>query len=441
MEKNNKMRFSDIIKKVILEQGRYEILRDRFTKPKKKEDKTIPPVLSVERFNEIVKADPTTRRDGDDIKKAGTYVQWLLKQYNRLSTAAQEQAEFGTPEFRRDLIQAQLLFFENLYKTTEDLQKFERFKRQIDQSERDINKHTIDSLFDLVKDFSLEKEKGTKEDRKEAAKTFEYPGSDLIYDGPNWAVTKVTDTGKAGKDAACFLGGFNKETRWCTSAPGLSWFENYIKDGPLYQVFKKGGEVAEETGLPAERYQFHFGRDHFMDVKDRSIDLVDFLNNSAPELKELFKSEFSAGLKSFDESKVSIDYPGDKSSKYIALYGFDELFDSLPKNMSSFDFTQSNRGYGNVTSNIALEIPSEISNYKNLMAIHFEGILKSLPKSIGELSKLQFLSVPNNPNLTTLPVEIANLPNLRVINVGNNPNLVLPEEIENLSEKGVMFVK
>ena len=115
--------------------------------------------------------------------------------------------------------------------------------------DRDINRHSIDSLFELVKDFSLEKEKGTKEDRKEAAKTFEYPGSELMHDGPEWVVTKVSDTGKLGKDAACFFGGFNKETRWCTSAPGLSWFDRYIKDGPLYQVFKKGGEHGKRNRI------------------------------------------------------------------------------------------------------------------------------------------------------------------------------------------------
>lgn len=441
MEKNNKMKFSHIVKNVILEQGRYEILRNRFTKPKKKEDKTIPPILSVEKFDEIVKADPTTRRDGDDIKKAGTYVPWLLKQFNRLSAEVQGQAEFGTREFKDILEQRQSLFFEDLYKTTEDLQKFERFKRQIEQSERDINKHTIDSLFELVKDFSLEKEKGTKEERKEASKTFEYPGSELIYDGPNWAVTKISDTGKLGKDAACFFGGFNKETRWCTSAPGLSWFERYINQGPLYQIFKKGGDSAKDTGLPAERYQFHFPSNQFMDIHDRQIDLVDFINNKAPELKDVFKPEFSDALTSFDGKKVNIDYPRDSSSKYIAIYGFDELFKSLSKDISSFDFTNSGSGQSDEIG-IGLEIPSELGDYKNLIAIHFEGVLKSLPSTIGNLKKLQFLSIPNNPKMTELPVEVAELTNLRVINVQGNSNLKIPEEVmKMIDEQSIMFVK
>ena len=40
------------------------------------------------------------------------------------------------------------MFFEDLYKTTEDLEKFDRFKRQIDCEDRDINKQVLTQLFD-----------------------------------------------------------------------------------------------------------------------------------------------------------------------------------------------------------------------------------------------------------------------------------------------------
>ena len=75
------------------------------------------------------------------------------------------------------------------------------------------------------------------------------------------------------------------------------------------------------------------------------------------------------------------------------------------------------------------------------MALHFEGVLKSLPKSLGKLSNLQFLSIPNNPNLKSIPEEIASLPNLKVINIQGNPQLEIPEAIEKLSEKGVFISK
>jgi len=426
------LKFTNLVKTVILEQGRYELLRDRFTKPKKKDDKVIPPRMSLEKFDELVLADPTTRRDGDKVKKAGTYVQWLLKQYNKLNQKAQENAEYGTPAYKGELTSMQNMFFEDLYKTTEDLEKFDRFKRQIDAEDRDINKHGIDSLFELVKDFSLEKTKGTKEDKKEAAKTFDNQGSE-------WSVVRIDDQGQLGKDAACFFGGYNQETRWCTSAPGLSYFNTYIKQGPLYVVLKNSDESAEKTGLPKERYQFHFPSNQFMDINDRQIDLVNFLNNN-PELKDTFKPEFAKGMTSMDGKKVNIDYPRDAASKYVALYGFDELFQSLPKDITSFDFTKSSGGYrSDNVQDLALDIPEKLGDYKNLMAVHFEGILKSLPKSIGQLENLQFLSIPNNPNLKTIPEEIASLPNLKVINIQGNSQLKLPEAVEKLAEEGVFI--
>jgi hypothetical protein len=61
------------------------------------------------------------------------------------------------------------------------------------------------------------------------------------------------------------------ETRWCTSSPGLTWFDRYIKDGPLYVVipnsprkFTGSMDLGEKSGLPAYRIQFHFPSNQFM---------------------------------------------------------------------------------------------------------------------------------------------------------------------------------
>lgn len=438
------LKFSNLVKSVILEQGRYEILRDRFTKPKKRDEKVIPPKLSVEKFDEIVKADPTTRRDGDDIKKAGTYVQWLLKQFMALGGKAQESAEYGTPAYKGVMSQLENLFFEDLYKTTEDLEKFERFKRQIDQSERDINKHTIDSLFELVKDFSLEKTKATKDDKKEAAKTYEYPGSKVIHRGPQWTVIEIEDQGQLGKDAACFFGGYNQETRWCTSAPGLSYFNTYIKQGPLYVLLRNSSEGADKTGLPKERFQFHFPSNQFMDINDRQIDLVGFLNEN-DELKELFKPEFAKGFQKggMNSKQVVIDYPRDSSSKYLALYGFDDLFEQLPRDIKRFDFVQSSGGYygADKATKINLELPNTIGEFKDLEALNLDGVVSSLPEGLGELKNLMFLSLPNNPNLKSIPKSVANLPNLAIINLkGSNSDIDIPEEVSKKAESSDLII-
>lgn len=422
MKKKEEMKFNSVLRGLVLENARLEFLINQFTKPRKKGEEKLPPVMDKASLMKIIANDPKSRVDGEDVKKVGEYTQWLIKQYLKLIPQDGEEVD------KRELKAKIDLFFEDLYKTKQDLEKFDRFKNRL--GERDINKYSIDSLFDAVKDFSLEKTKATSDEKKEASKTFIFPGSELVYDGPNWAITKVTDKGALGKEAACFFGGYNQETRWCTSAPGLQWFEKYIKDGPLYQVFNKSSKVTEKTGLPSERYQFHFPSGQFMDINDRQIQLVDFLNGPGEEMKEYFRPEFLKGLATGSKSdKITVNYPNDSSSQYIALYGFDEFFENLPENISRLEFSVNSRGGDNQFSG-GMPIPDSLGKFKNLDAIHLQNIVSSLPASIGELKNLIFLSLPENKNLKELPKEIANLPNLSVINLkGSNPNIKIPDEI------------
>ncbi len=434
------MKFSGLLKGLIIEQGRYEILKKTYAEPKKKGDKVKPARMKPEQLDTIILADPTTRRDGDKIKKAGTYSPWLIKQFIKL----EPEADYGTPQFKEEMTELQRLFIEDLYKSTDALKKFDRFKSQIEQDKRDINKHSIESLIDITMDFSLDKTKATKDEKKAAATSYEHPGGDVIFRGAEWTVVKIEDQGELGRNAACFYGGNSLhsgkgETGWCTSAPGLRWFNNYIKNGPLYVVIpneptsfrsddKKVGDV---SGLPALRYQFHFPSDQFMDPNDRQINLVDFLTKN-PELKEVFKPEFMKGLTGTEGTSVSVEYPRDSASKFITLYGFDEFFENLPDNLERLDFVKSSGRFGSDDkSEVSLELPKSIGRFKNLNALHLEAILNKVPKEIGELKDLVFLSLPNNPNLTNIPKEISNLKNLQVINLKNSPNVKIPDEVEN----------
>jgi len=439
--KKKEMKFSGILRGIIMEQGRYEILKKTYTEPKKKGDKVKPARMSVEDLDKIVLADPTTRRDGDKIKKAGTYTPWLLKQYLKL----EPESEYGTPRFKEEMDELQRLFFEDLYKTTTNLEKFDRFKGQLDIEHRDINKHSIDSLEDVTIDFSLDKTKATKQEREEASKTYDHPGGKVIFKGSEWTVIKIEDQGELGKDAACFYGGYGLntgkgESSWCTSAPGGSMFNHYIKQGPLYVVIPNEAKsfrsddvkTGEKSGLPALRYQFHFPSNQYMDPQDRPIDLIKFLNENT-ELKEVFKPEFMQGLTGSEGTAVSVEYPRDQASKFIALYGFDEFFENLPNNLERLDFVKSNnRGYGNrdKEEDFAVELPPSIGRFKNPNALHLEGIINKLPKEIGELKDLVFLSIPNNPNLKELPEEISKLDKLQVVNLKNSDNVKIPDEVE-----------
>ena len=281
-----------------------------------------------------------------------------------------------------------------------------------------------------------------------------HPGAELVYSGSKYDVYMIEDQGDLGKEAACFYGGQNKETRWCTSAPGLSYFNTYIKQGPLYVlVDRTDTEVGEISGLPKHRYQFHFPSNQFMNTDDRQINLVEFLLGEEEGLREFFKPEFMKGLSNADGTEISVEYPKDAASKFIALYGFDKFFDDLPNNLGRLDFikTSGSSRYGQESAkDLNIKIPSSIGRFKNMYALHLDGILDELPSEISNLEDLMFLSLPNNKNLKSLPKEMAEkngneykMKNLAVITLaGSNPNIEIPDEVQTMiQEKGIKVFK
>jgi hypothetical protein len=443
MSKGKEMKFKDLLRTVIVEQSRMDVLADKLTKAEKGKK----PLLTPEELFALVVADPQTKvQDGIDIdtfnndfsviKKVGPYAQWIIKTYLSQKPKLEDGQEFDMNDRRNQEIVRQMKsqFMEDLYKITGDLQKFDRHKSKIASEFRDINKLTPQKLYDLVKDFSMEKTKASKDEKKVASQTYEHPGAEVIFRGNNWTVSKIEDKGQLGKDAACFYGGnqlepSRGETRWCTSAPGLSWFDRYIKDGPLYVIIPNTteGKRGEVSGLPADRYQFHFPSGQFMDVHDRQIDLVDFLNGPMKEIKPLFKHEFVKGLTkgNVDNKELTIDYPRDSSSKYVALYGWDDLFNSADKQLTRLDFTNSSR------DNLNLKFPPSLANFKDLNTFYVENAISEVPKELKGLDNIEFLSFPNNKNLKELPEWIADYPKLMALSVkGSNPDMVIPERLK-----------
>jgi hypothetical protein len=456
------MKITPILTRLIVEeQSRFQILYDKLVAPNKKnkEGKPKKGVMDFEVLKNIIFADPTTRYpENFDIEgasvndmenvKVGKYTQWLLKNYvNPELNDDEKDFQFGTLEFNRAISRSRSLFLEDLYKTTDDLKTFEKVKQYLPQDQRDINKFTIRSLFETLENFELPekyKQKQEKNIAKKSREGFNHAGSEIIFSDDKWTVVKIEDKGQLGKDAAIYFGGYqdssNNETRWCTSAPGLTYFEGYIKDGPLYVVLPNDdkGEVGNRTGLPKERYQFHFPSSQFMDRTDKQINLVEFLNYN-PELKGIFKPEFAKGLTYREGFNVEINYPDSIAGKYVTLYGFEELFTSLPDNIVSL--TINNRSSN---EKVSLDVPPSISRFKNLEILLMRNILKSLPNEIGELKELTFLSLPNNPELTTIPETVADLDNLTFINIQNSPNVKFPprlaEKVSEGDEAGLYWV-
>jgi len=151
------MKFTSLLKTVILEQSRFELLFDALTNPSKdKEGKKLKPKLTKDEFIELVNADPTTRTNNVDLStadseelgkvKAGKFVQWLIKNYLTPTTERQP----GDNGYDREVAQVKETFMEDLYKVTDDLKKFERFKNRLPQDMRDINKLTPTTLYNAV---------------------------------------------------------------------------------------------------------------------------------------------------------------------------------------------------------------------------------------------------------------------------------------------------
>jgi hypothetical protein len=425
------MKFTSILKKVILEDSRFELLSDALTKPfKNKDGKPVKAQLTKNEFNALVATDPTTRLNNVDLNnakpndlskvKAGKYVQWLIKQYLKVPTEIQP----GENGYDRELAQVKATFIEDLYKVKEDLLKYEKFKGRLSQDMRDINKLTTDSLYDAVKDFDLTLATTTKSERKTSSV---HPGAKLAFDGPTWKVIEIENKGAIGKEAACFYGGNNKETRWCTSTPGTDqWFNRYIKDGSLYVVYKQNDtDVSPETGLPKERYQFHFQSNQFMDKDDRQQDLVKLLNGPMSELKDFFKPEFAKGLTVNGEKLVIDSFSTGVIGKFIGLYGLEDLIGSLPDTLKEFQIQNKDK------NNVTIQIPNEIGRFKDLTMILFDNCIENVPESICDLPKLRFLALLNNEKLTQIPECIVNLPSLYFLNLKGSTNVQVPEVIKN----------
>lgn len=428
------MKFTSLLKSIIVEQSRFEVLMNALTKSgKDKEGNKLRPKLSKKEFVDLVLADPTTRLNNVDIEtatpeelgkiKAGSYVPWIVKHYLLPKT----ETNPGDYTYEKDVKRAKDVFMEDLYKVTDDLKKFDRFKGRLPKEMRDINKLTPDQLYDAVKDFDLTLATTTKAERKSAPV---HPGAKLVYDGENWRVVEIEDKGAVGKEAACFYGGNNQETRWCTSAPGASWFDRYIKDGPLYVVFNPNDtDVSPMTGLPKVRYQFHFPSNQFMDKDDRQQDLIQLLNGPMSELKSFFKPEFAKGIVLGGKELKIESLTSGTVGKFIALYGLEDLMDSLPKSLERILIQNRDS-----KDPIHVELPEDIGKLQNLTNILTDNITFSkVPDSICNLKNLNFLAITRNPELRTIPDCVADLPNLMFLNLKGCDNVKIPKKIE---EKG-----
>lgn len=382
-------------------------------------------VLTKELLFEMVCADPTSKhieKDEDekvliDKLKVGKYAQWIIKNYLDIPKV---DSESGRPLSKETIEESQRVFLEDLYKIKDDLTKYERFKGRLKIGLRDINNLNVETLYDNVKDFSLEEALTTKSERRSG---LYHPGADVFYEDDHWLVMEISKVSDISKEAAVFYGGHNSETRWCTSAPGLTYYEGYVKDSPLYVFLDKTDtNLGPKTGLPMHRYQIHFHSEQFMDKDDRRIDFVDFLLKKCdPLLKERFKPMFYNSLVKREHIKIS------KNDKVISnigqLYGMKDFFKNISAKVTDLQIMDLD---DSLKSTLVInEDLYNLENLKNIIII--DNSIESIDIDFSRFKELSYLCLKDNEKLTSLGCDVRSFRSLKQLDLSGTAIPVMTE--------------
>jgi hypothetical protein len=467
------MKFNSVLRKLLVENSRFKVLYDKMVLPSEKALEKNPKAKGLINFDilkQIIFADPKTKApDNFDIEgasiadmeqvKIGEYTQWLLKYF--VAPVLPEDIksmDSKSEEFKKYIKEYKKLYLEDLFKLTERLEYYDRVKKykEFPADKKDINKLNPNDLYDIFVNFKEPERKVKEKEKNEARKTregFKHAGSDVVYEDGEWIILQISkDKGAAGKDAAIYYGGFkdvkNGETDWCTSSPNLNFYQTYITQGPLFVVFPQDdkGQVGNRTGLPFERYQFHFESNQFMDRKDHRLDEGDvagFFNNR-PVLKEFFKPYFikSAGRQGKTQDPNQFEFIYSKNNRDLAgialvLYGMDDLINNIPLTVSKIMIKSD--------TPIVINLPKDFGDkYQNLKSLVLKSCIDKLPDSIGNLKKLITLTISNNPGLKELPSTLINLRDtLDFINIQGSEQVKIPDNLKEIIQdqgKGFLYI-
>ena len=198
---------------------------------------------AVEKFFELIhNVDPT---------RAKKYPMWILQRY----------------------IDGTIRLLEDVYKVTEPLEIFTKFKVKIKEAggKTDINQvKSLQELIEITQPFADAKT-GKELKKGELAELVANGEAEVLLDNDTYRVS-IPKTA----NASCILG---RNTQWCTAAKNNNMFDHYNKEGDMYIVLIKKEDA---------RYQFHFESEQFMDENDNSINLYDFFTTH-PTLLTLIK--------------------------------------------------------------------------------------------------------------------------------------------------------
>lgn len=406
------MKVLNILKRVLLENqtSKFNFLYQKYSSEKDKNK------LPFKIIKSLILTDPTTRKqeglnyetmtpkEFDSNVKAGKYSEWIIKKYMNPEIKGLEDYEVGSGAYRSQIAEYQRQFLEDLDTLKSDLLKYDRFKDRLPSELKQIQNLSIEQLSDAVSEFKLSKASMSKKEEEIIKKNpFVFPGSELIYEDSKWAVVKISEKNKLGKDAACYFGGYYDtddafdESNWCTSNPTGTYFEGYLEEGPLYIFYdKQDTKTGKKTGLPKNRYQLHFASSQFKNRRNKDVDFVEFLSKAAPEIKGVFKEYFISDI-TFNSEDIHVQFPDSAGSKFIRLYGVNEFFNMLPKTIEGLHL------YNSSTKDITIKIPATIGKFENLTTLRINKLINSIPDEICNLKNLELLNLNDNAKLKSIP--------------------------------------
>lgn len=152
------------------------------------------------------------------------------------------------------------------------IESFTKFRNQLPV--KDLNSlKSLNQLYDLIEPLEQQGQaapvSGKEQERQVKA------DAKKLIDSPNFKVI-IPMT----REAACLYG---KGTRWCTSGNKDNKFEEYNRQGPLY-------DIIANLGGKQRKFQLHYESDQFMDERDNQISQEDIEALSAiPEYKQFLE--------------------------------------------------------------------------------------------------------------------------------------------------------
>lgn len=247
------------------------------------------PKISDKDFDRIIRLDPTFKEGRDSV---GTYGKWLLSLFNKGKLTNEGHAYDLLSRFEEEK--------KNL--KNKDIGKFKSLEEVDEYLNDDDNYKTLSHRQEV---------RARQKDRKNADLGNE---AELVYEDSDWEVW-IPKT----YAASCKLG---QGSSWCTASTESDYYyKYYTSQGDLYININKSD--------PEEKYQFHFESGSFMDIDDRSIYIMEFLENK-PELREFYVPLL---MKSVGLFKEDVDEDG-----YVVaiLHGESDFVSCLGKDYGSF---------------------------------------------------------------------------------------------------------